>query len=258
VKQLQKIITGLKQAISFGGPNVDITQYLAFLPSNAPDTSVPVLLLYELNIFAKAVIAQFIDEAGVSPKTADPVGVIASHIFTYSTFRWNDTSLIDILLAKLHVVCPVLFGIYGDDTTNEGRRRIGWWRGVEGGPWVSEQRHCERMTGLGAGFAALGTRNYSKTEMKNPFPNYKYWQSLSYILNTPQQAITQTHLVVLKAMIESNETRILEIFGSAGKVVLRQALLEFPKRNPGLQRSVAAVALGGLADVLKKDKKIYL
>ena len=251
-------MTGLKQAASYGGPSVNVTMYLVSPPTDVSDTSAPALLLYELNIFAKAVIAQFIDEAGVSPKTADPVGIIASHIFTMPAFRWNDTSLIDILVAKLHVVCPVLFGVYGDETTNEGKRRIGWWREADGGPWVSEQRHRERMTGLGAGFAALSTRNYAKTELKNPFPNYKYWQSLSYIMNTPQNNVTETHLVVLKAMIENNESRILEIFGSSGKVVLRQALVEFPKRNPRLERSVAAVALGGLVDVLRKDKKIYL
>ena len=209
-----------------------------------------------MNVFAKAVIAQFIDEAGVSPKTADPVGVIASHIFTMPAFRWNDLSLIDILLAKLHVVCPVLFGIYGDGITKEGKRLLGWWQ--EGTTWVSEQRHRERMTGLGAGFAALSTRNYSKTELKNPFPNYKYWQSLSYFLNTPPEDITETHFVVLKAMIENNETRFLEIYGSAAQTVLRQALVEFPRRSPRLQNSISAVALSGLADVLKKDKKMYL
>jgi len=244
--------------MSYGGPKIDITTYLASPPPNVSDTGVPALFLYEMNILAKAVIAQFIDEAGVSPKTADPVGIIASHIFTMPAFRWNDISLIDVLTAKLHVVCPLLFGIYGDETNNPGKARIGWWREAGGGPWVSEQRHRERMTGLGAGFAALSARNYSKTELRNPFPNYKYWQSFSYILNTPAQDITQTHFVVLKAMIEYNETRMLELFGSAAIVLLRQALVEFPKRNPALERSVGAVSLGGLADVLKKDKKIYL
>ncbi len=255
---MQKIVAGLKLALSFGGPSVDVTTYLASPPSNASDTSVPALLLYELNIFAKAVIAQFIDEAGVSPKTADPVGIITSHVFTMPAFRWNDLSLIDVLIAKLHVVCPVLFGIYGDDTTNEGKHHIGWWRGADGGPWVSEQRHRERMTGLGAGFAALSVRNYAKTELRNPYPNHNYWRSLSYILNTPENAITETHFVVLKAMIEYNEMRILELFGSGGMVVMRHALVEFPKRNPAIARSVPAMALTGLADVLKKDKKIYL
>ena len=194
----------------------------------------------------------------MSPKTADPVGILTSHIFTLQSFKWNGISLIDIFLAKLHVVCPVLFGIYGDEATENGRHRLAWWRGPDGGPWVSEQTHHERMTGLGAGFAAIAMRNYSKTELINPYPNYKYWQSLSYILNTPSEKITQTHFIVLKAILEDHETRFLEIFGSGAKVVLKQALLEFPKRNPKLERSVAAMALAGLADVLKKDKKMCL
>lgn len=230
--------------------------FLAIPPSHIKDTDGPALLLYLLNIFAKAVISQFIDEAGVSPKSADPVGTVASHIFALEAHRWNHISLIDILIAKLHVVCPVLWGAYGDETTNEGKRRLGWWREEQDGPWVSEQRHHERMTGLGAGFASISLRNYEKATSENPYPHIHYWKSLANFINMPPENLTPTHFVVLKAMLENNEARFLEFFGDVALVVLRHAIIELP--NKALQQGAAVKALAGLAQVLSRDKKITL
>lgn len=232
--------------------------FLANPPSPLPssDTKAPGLLIYLVNILAKAVISQFINEAGVSPKTADPVGVLASNIFALDDFRWQGISLIDILISKMHVVCPVLWGIYGDESTAEGKSRLGWSREEENGHWVSEQRHQERMTGLGAGFASLALRKYEKARAENPYPNFKYWQSFAAIVNVPQRSITATHLVVLKAMIEGSESKFLELFGNAGLVALRVALIEYPAKVSRL--TVAAKALAGLADVLRRDKKLNL
>lgn len=214
------------------------------------------LLLYQLNIFSKAIISQFIDEAGVSPKAADPVGIIASHIFALNDFKWNGTSMIDVLLAKFHVVCPVLWGIYGDEKSTEGRTRLGWWREEQGGPWVSDQRHSERMTGLGAGYAALSLRNYEKARLENPLPNWNYWRSMAAIVNVPSREATQTHFIVLKAMVENYETRFLEFYGDAALAALRKALIEFPRDV--LDKSVAAKAVAVLPDVLRRDNKLTL
>lgn len=112
------------------------------------------------------------------------------------------------------------------------------------------------MTGLGAGFAALAMRNYEKAKLDNPYPNVHYWKALAAIINVPPAEITQTHFVVLKAMIENYETRFLEFYGDAALAVLRVALLEFPSR--GQQQSVAAKALAGLADVFRLTKKLNL
>lgn len=239
-------------------PTVDISMFLASRPQQA-DTQAPALLLYLLNILGKAVISQFIDEGGVSPKSADPVGIVASHIFSTVEFRWHGLSLIDILIAKMHVVCPVIWGIYGDESTTEGKLRIGWWRedkDTASPTWVSSQEHNQRMTGLGAGFAALSMRNYEKSKLENPYPRTHYWKALVAIINVPPAEITQTHFVVLKAMIENYESRFLEYFGDAALAVLRIALVDFPRR--GQQQSVAAKALAGLADVLKRKKNLYL
>ena len=252
--KLQTTIDTLKKAATFAGPQVDITIFLAS-PPQVDDRNGPALLVYLLNIFAKAMIAQFINEVGVKPIIADNLGTVASHIFAIDNFRWKGISLIDVLIAKFHVVCPVLFGIYGNERTLEGKRQLGWWREEGGGAFVPEQRHFERMTGLGAGFAGISLKNYEKARALNPYPDRHYWTSFAHIINVPPQEITQTHLVVLKAMIENFESKFLHFFGDAAIAALRLALIELPKRSPP---SVAAKSLAGLVDVLKKDKKLTL
>ena len=228
--------------------------FLTTPPPPTADPKGPALLIYLLNIFAKALVSQFVSEAGVSPKSADPVGTIGSLIFATTEFRWNGISLIDILIAKYHVVCPVLFGIYGDESTNEGKRSLGWIK--DNGAWVTEQRHAERMTGLGAGFAAISLRNYSKSKMQNPYPHHHFWTALARIVNIPPKELTTTHFTVLKAMIENNEFRILDFFGNAGKMALRRALIELPQQSG--MNSVAAKAVAILPEILRKEKKLYL
>lgn len=248
----------LRESLQVQEPKVEISLFLANPPNPLPssDSKMPAVLLYLLNIFAKAIVAQFADEAGVSPRTADPIGIIGSHIFSLKDFQWQSISLIDILIAKMHVVCPVLFGIYGDESTAEGKLRLSWMREDKGGPYISEQRHNERMTGLGAGFASLALRNYEKSKLDNPYPSINYWQSLACITNVPSAEVTTTHCIVLKAMIENYEQRILEFFGDAGLAALKVSLIEFPKR--ATRQNVAAKALSGLADILKRDKKLKL
>ena len=229
--------------------------FLASSPPQVGDRNGPALLVYLLNIFAKAIVAQFIDEAGVKPLISDPLGTVASHIFAIGNFRWKGISLIDILIAKMHVVCPILFGIYGDEGTNEGKQRLGWWRDEKNGPFVPEQRHFERMTGLGAGFAGISLRNYEKAQAQNPYPDQHYWQAFSRIVNVPQKEISQTHFVVLKGLIENYESKFLNFYGDAAIAALRLALIELPMRSAP---TAAAKALSGLVDMLKKEKKIAL
>ncbi|MCJ1407055.1 hypothetical protein MMC19_001125 [Ptychographa xylographoides] len=251
-----QIIETLKAAALVSYPHVDITTFLAVPPDSMSESQGPALLVYQLNIFSKAIVSQFINEAGVAPKSADPVGVIASTVFAASEFRWNGIPLIDILIAKYHVACPVLFGIYGNDVTNEGKRRSGWIREDKTGPWITEQRHSERMTGLGAGFASLALRSYDKTKLENPYPIYHFWSSLAGIVNVPPQQASSTHFTVLKAMIENNESRILDFFGDAGILALRKALIQFPQAAES--KSVAGKAVTVLPDVLRRDKKLFL
>jgi nucleoporin GLE1 len=260
--KLSRITNVLNQALQDSeSPRIDVRQFIILPNERELDPSVmnqppdrPSLFLYLINIFSKAVIAQFIDEAGVNPKAAEPVGVIAVTIFATDNFKWRGTPLIDILIAKFRRVCPVLFGIYGKDTTQAGRSRLGWH--ANDNEWVPEQTHAERMTGLGAGFASVTLRNFSRSKMANPYANVKYWQSLQWVCGVPPLEATDTHFIVLKAMIENYAGKFIDLYGDAAKLALRKALVAFPKESG--RKSAAVQAVATLADALKRDEMIYL
>jgi len=234
---------------------VDIRKFFASPPSGVSDAEaqVPLLLVYLLNVFSKAVITQFASEAGVSLRNADPIGVLAISIFAATEFQWRGLSLIDILLAKFHKVCPVLWGIYGSEKTERGRQRLGWARIDDN--WVSSQTHNERMTGFGAGFAALSLRDFSKSKMQNPYPPRNFWRALAKIINTPPQAAQPTHFLVLKSMVECGAERFIGFYGQAALVALRKALVDFPSQAP---KSVAAAAVSVLPEILERDLKVHI
>lgn len=241
--------------MAFTDPMIDVTSFFASPPADVDDRNGPGLLVYLLNILAKALISQLIDEAGVDPQAGDAVGIIASHIFALDRFRWKGRTLIDIFVAKYHVVCPVIFGIYGSESTVQGKTRLGWSREEPGGPFVSQQRHRERMTGLGSGYAALSLRNYSKAVAINPYPEHHYWEALARIANLPASELTETHFCVCKAMIENYEDKFIIFYGAAAIAVLRLLLIDLPKRAPS---SVASKSLAGLVDVLRRNRNLTL
>ena len=227
------------------------------MPAGTSDSG-PSLLLYLLNIFSKSIIAQLISEAGIEPtQKADPIGTVASHIFALETFHWHGHSLIYILIAKFHITCPVLFGIYGPEKTTSGKELLGWYREGKDGSFVGLQAHQQRMTGLGAGFAGISLRNYEKSTHNNPFPATKYWTALSNIVNVPAAQKTETHAMVMKAMIEGFEDRVLLFFGDSGRLALQMAVKEWVKDVPG-GGGVGMKALALLADVMRKERKIGL
>lgn len=219
------------------------------------DAQVPGVFIYLLNMFSKAAISQFVNEASAENNTADPIGIVVSQVFSEAALQWNSISLIDILFAKYHVVCPVLWGIYGSDKTEAGRKRLGWQR--QGGSWLSANLHGERMLGLGGGFAALSLRDYSKANRTNPVPNTEYWRALSCIVNTPAQDITETHLIVLRAMVLHHADRFIKLFGHAALVALRTAIVEFPAQAPE-KAAEAAKTLRFLPDVWRRDLRLTL
>ncbi|KAF2461017.1 GLE1-like protein-domain-containing protein [Lineolata rhizophorae] len=249
----EKIIAVLEEAKTrFPEPAVAAQQFMVSsnLPAGGPQ--VPALLVYQLHMFAKAVLNQFKEEAGIDTKLAGPVGILASYVFSDPRFKWQGHSFSDILLAKLHKGCPVLFGIYGNEKTEQGRQRLGWPR--EGGSWASEQRHQDTMSGYGAGYAALSLRIY-RSARTNPFPPRMFWQTLALIVNTPARDITETHYIVLKAMVEHSIPSFARIFDTVGLYALRSALVDFASRKPG---STAAQSLGVLREVVNRDEKFSL
>lgn len=251
-----EILKHLDAAANVAVPTIDVTQYLVQnqQPSGA-NTQGPAVLVFLLNHFAKKIVSQFISESAVDPKSADPIGVLAVTVFARPQYLFNGQSLIDLLWAKYHKVCPTLFGITGSERTKQGRAKLGWQ--IEGDTFVSDQQHYDRMSGLGVGFAALTLRDFSKSKNANPAPNRIYWESIARLLNTSAQEVQLTHFVVLKAMIEQYVHRITGTFGGAGKAILRQALIHFPnERGPvdGKGRKLPAVtALQAMPMILQRD-----
>ncbi|KAF5024890.1 hypothetical protein F66182_3048 [Fusarium sp. NRRL 66182] len=258
---INKITAALKEALEGRIPSPPIDVSLFVVDKREPvegslnnEGTLPSLFIYLINICAKGIVNQFINEGGANPKAADPVGVFAAHIFSTKEFHWRGQSLIDILMAKYRIVCPVLFGHRGSDKTERGRTAIGWKR--DGPSWITEQSHNDRMTGLGAGFASLSLRDFSKSTKSNPYPPTNYWKALAYIINSSPNETSNTQYVVLRSMIQGHEQRFLNFYGNAALAALRLALIEFPKKAP--QNATAAGSLAALADVLKSESGLIL
>lgn len=257
MKQIQKV---LKESLRYSQPSIDLAPYLiSYTPPSTPlQISGPFVYLY--NIFTKALIRQFISESSGGHMQADAVGVIAVSIIADADFKIGGTiPLIDILLAKFHVTCPILWGIYGPHNSVAGRERIGWWK--EDGQWVPEQRHIERITGLASGFSALSLRDFSKAKKENPFPNTNYWHAMAVIVNTPAQKITPTHFIALKGLVDGYVQRFVGFYGHAAIALLRTAMVEFPARAKSTgdkNLSQAADTIVVLKEVLKRDLKLTL
>ena len=193
---------------------IDVTPYIISVPAEklqegGANTQYPAALLFLLNHFAKAIISQFAQEVSRATHAADPIGILAVSVFSTPDFLWNGHSLIDILWAKYHKVCPVLFGIYGSEKSAAGRARLGWH--MEDGAHVDQQEHHDRMVGFGAGFGAITLRDFTKSKFKSPAPVHLFWTSLARILNTPKDEQTPTQYVVLNNMLKhSNMIRYLQ------------------------------------------------
>ncbi|OJJ63531.1 hypothetical protein ASPSYDRAFT_140225 [Aspergillus sydowii CBS 593.65] len=257
--QTQEIRTTLEKAASIAEPSVDVRQFIAFPPeniANSDDNKVPGLLIYALNILAKSLISSLLTEASINQGHAEPIGIVAAQIFSMDSFIYKGYHMVDILWAKYRVICPALWGFHGSEKTESGRRALGWWREGPDGPFVSEQAHADRMTALGAGFAALTLRNFGRTQRKNPFPNTLFWTSMHKILNIPASEIQDTHVTLLSAMLRSSAERIVGFFGHIGLAVMRKAVVELPPNLP--RQSMAVNQLKLLKDLYKREKHIII
>ena len=251
----------LMEALKINAPSVPLNEFMADQLSSNPPPQVPAILVYALNIFSKAVISQFSNESGVNPRAAEPAGILVANVFANPDNQYSNGDiklpLIDILLAKYHMVCPVLFGISGPESTTQGKLRIGWRR--EAGALVTEHRHGERQQGLGAGFAAVSLRNFAKSANKNPYPPSHYWESFANIVNTPSHQVQPTHLLVLKGMIENSCDRFIMFFNVAGIAALRYVFGDWIPRLPaGLRKHPACEALILLPETLERDRNIRI
>ena len=222
-----KLITGyLDAAARTTQPMIDITEYIVEnrQPAGASKEG-PAQLLFLLNHFAKSIINQIIAEASVEPQMGNAIGILAVTVFARPNYLFNGQSLIDILWAKYHKRCPVLFGISGNEKTAQGKMRIGWDRN---GEELQPETYYLGIRGLGIGFANITLRSFAKSQNENPAPNRIFWQAMARVLNTPDEQVQPTHFQLLQAIVEHTTPRIINIFGAAAIAMIRQAVITFP------------------------------
>jgi nucleoporin GLE1 len=216
----------------------------------------PVLFIWILNIFAKAIISQLVNEVGAQPAAAEPIGILTVSIFGQKEFLWRGKTFIDIFMAKMRKMCPVLWGFRGNEKTEGGRTALGWHK--DGDSWVDEQVHNNRMMGLGSGYASICLRDFGKSQQAiSPWHPTHYWQSMSVIVNTPPDQTSPTQFMVLKALIDQKEKSFLKFYGTAAMAALRLALVDFPAKQKN-QTEVAVGALKVLASKLERDHGLQL
>jgi nucleoporin GLE1 len=220
-------------ALSTPGPTVDIRPYLISqdIPplANEAEAQYPAFLLYMWICFEKFVLKQFEKEAASTDgRTIQEIGLIAASLLADQRYMWKGIPLTDIVLAKLHRICPILFGIRGTMNTAEGRIRLGWLPIDKASP--SEEQYGQRMRGLGAGYAALSLRSFNA---KAPaVPMSEYWRAIVSICNTPTDCLWPGHFAILYGLIRDYYKKFLTFYGAQARGVLRRATIDLPARAP--------------------------
>lgn len=237
---------------------MDVRQFLASPPEHIAqsENNVPALLIYGLNMFSKALISSLINEASVNPGHAEPIGIVAAQIFSMDSFIYKGCHMVDILWAKYRVICPALWGFYGNEKTESGRKAIGWKREGPDGPFISEQGHMDRMTALGAGYASITLRNFGRTPRQNPFPNYMFWYSMHKLVSVPVNELQETQVSLLASMLRSSAERIVGFFGHVGLAMMRRAIVDIP--NAITHQSMGVNQLKLLKDLYRREKNIII
>lgn len=292
---MERVKTTLLSALrEIPSPPANMYDFLAAPPSSGtaagasaagqagqPQVPVPSLLIYLLSIFSKAVMSAFVGECAVNPRAAEPIGTLVAQIFSLPDLQFplapagfgpnsgpvKKTSLVDVLLCKMHAAAPVLFGISGPESTTAGRTRLGWrlefaHDGVTEKSFVSAQRQYERLTGIGSGYSSIALRNFSKSKvLTNPYPPRHMWETVATIVDTPPQHVTVSHLVVVRSMFENwgNVERFVLFFGGAGVAALRELMVNWVQKLPReLSKRGEGMAITLLVEQWEKDKHFSL
>jgi nucleoporin GLE1 len=220
-------------ALNTPGPTVDIRPYLVSqdIPQLADEAEAqyPAFLLYMWICFEKFVLKQFEKEAASTDgRTIQEIGLIAASLLADQRYMWKGIPLTDIVIAKLHRICPMLFGIRGTMNTAEGRIRLGWLPIDKSSP--SEEQYGQRMRGLGAGYAALSLRSFNA---KAPaVPMSEYWRAIVSICNTPTDSLWPGHFALLYGLTRDYYKKFLSFYGAQARGVLRRATIDLPARAP--------------------------
>lgn len=222
------------KALQAPGPFIDIRPYIVShqIPplANEADAQYPALLLYAWICFEKSVIQQWNQEAASEDHTIiQELGLIAASLYSDPKYQWKGVvPLTDTLLAKLHRVCPMMFGISGNMTTKLGLARLGLDK--YGGSDTNLNSYLQMTTGVGAGYAALSLRQFSG---KNPaVPMADYWRAIASICNTPSEALYPGHFMCLKGLLRDFIKKFLAFYGAPAMAVVRRATRSLPDRAP--------------------------
>jgi nucleoporin GLE1 len=218
-------------ALSTPGPMIDIRPYIVSheIPplASEEEAQYPAFLLYMWICFEKSVLKQFDKEAAGSEggRTIQEIGLIAASLLADQRYMWKGIPLTDIVLAKLHRTCPILFGIHGRMDTAEGRIRLGWIKSGE-----TEGDYAQRMRGFGAGFAALSLRSFNAKAPAVPMSDY--WRAIASICNTPTNDLWPGHFSLIHGLTKEYYKKFLAFYGAPARGVLRRATVDLPARAP--------------------------
>lgn len=235
---ITKLRAMLGMARDAGGPTVDIRPFIVSHPipqlANEAEAQYPAILLYAFICFEKFILKQFESEApNEEGRIIQELGAIAASLFVDKNFAWKDIPMTDLLLAKLHRICPILFGIQGPENTENGLARLGRIKDCRADINVYNQR----MIGLGAGYAALSLR----AVLKPAIPMSEYWRAVSSICNVPTQELTRGHFMVLKGLVKDSPNKVIAYYGAQGTALLRRATVVLPKRAPERAKEEASL-----------------
>ncbi|KAF2637993.1 hypothetical protein P280DRAFT_432060 [Massarina eburnea CBS 473.64] len=244
-------------AMKTHGPTIDIRPFLVSrqvpFQSDA-EARYPAFLLYLWICFEKSVIAQWKSEAANQDSTVpQEIGLLAASLYADRKYMLKEIPMNDIMLAKIHRKCPVLFGIRGNTNTEQGLVRLGLDKYRD-----DENDYAQMTSGIAAGFASLTLRSFKSTAPVFDLPDY--WRAVASIINTPSTDIYPGHLLALKGLLRDFADKFIYYYGSQAKAVMKRAVTAFPDRAPKDRQGVASAAelVKVLPDTWKQNKGIIL
>lgn len=228
-------------ALNTPGPTIDIRPFLvnqAIPPlANEAEAQYPAFLLYMWIMFEKFLLKQFEKEASNEDgRIIQELGLIAASLFADQKYMWKGISLIDVLLAKMHHICPIMFGVRGNMSTVEGQKRLGWMP-IDKQPATGEI-YMQRIRGMSAGFAAMSLRAFKTVPA---LPMSEYWRCLVHVCNTPPQDLYPGHFSILNGLLRDFYKKFLGFYGVQARGVLRRAVVDVPTRAPERCKDAAGI-----------------
>lgn len=228
-------------ALNTPGPTVDIRPFLVSqtIPplANEAEAQYPAFLLYMWIMFEKFLLKQFEKEAANEDgRIIQEIGLIAASLFADQRYMWKGVSLIDVLLAKMHHICPILFGVRGSMNSVEGQKCLGWMP-IDKQPPTGEI-YMQRIRGLAAGYAAMSLRAFKTVPA---LPMSEYWRVIVLVCNTPPEDMYPGHFAILNGLLRDFYKKFLSFYGVQARGVLRRAIVDVPARAPPRCKEAAGI-----------------